>query len=259
MDTAKTIVANAIRDKRPDSARFLLGAHNRTQLTYRQWATFLSTSIEELDDNLQDAFRSILIDLAQADNQIKSHLRRALIDPEDEPIAILILQSRQALLLERLDDNDLVVHLAATHGKVQVIDMFCKFVTAGARRDSIVAGMTATAGETVLEKAAEKGHQKIVDLLVKFDKTLLDHGYPLHKAVRGGHVETVDYLLGIKSDLIERLCSGQSALFEKRISDKEAESKQIDKLLVNSIIRVKSPGMIKKLLQGPEGMSLCGS
>ena len=115
-----------------------------------------------------------------------------------------------------------------------------------------------------LEKAAEKGHLDVVKILAAFDKKLLDHGYPLHKAVKEGHLDVVRYLLEEKSDLVEKFTpepSLKSALFEERTRGKEDESSvEIDKLLVASIIRgppggnqSRSPAMIKKLLQGPQG------
>ena len=269
------VIQKAILRKNVSEAKDLLEMRTRRQFIFRDWASLMDTGVHSLDEDMRDIFRSILIELAR--DKLLAFLRTALQSYEEEPVAMLILKRRPDLFLKKLD-GDSPFHLAASNGEAQVVEMFLNFVKDNDHRemvtpytngkgDMIVNGDHVTQSMTGLEKAAEKGHLEVVEMLVDFDDRLLDHGYPLHKAVREGRFEVVKYLLKKKSDLVEKFTpepSPKSALFEERTLGKEDESSiAIDKLLVASIIRgppgesrSRSPAMIKKLLQGPQGKQI---
>ena len=188
---------------------------------------------------------------------------------EEEPVAILILERRPELFLERLDGGETAFHLAISNGEAQVVAMFLDYLYKTNRRDLMSSKMgevsqhkqRVSRHSTILEKAAERGHIDVVKMLVEFDPKLLGFGFPLHKAVRGGQLKVVEFLLQEKPDIVEQFTpepDPRSALFEERTLGREDEtSSEIDKLLVACIIRTKGPGksprMVKKLLQGPQG------
>ena len=264
------VIEEAIRNKDIAAAKSLLTKRNRRQFSYKAWAILIETGVKHLDEDLQNEFRSILMDLAG--DKILTFLRTALQNLDEEPVAVLILERRPELFLQRLDGVDVPFHLAASNGEAQVVKMFLRFVKEKDRLDLVDPGTSkfkgspafenqATQHSTILEKAAERGHLEVIKMLVVFEPKLLDYGYPLHRAVRGGHVSVVEFLLQVRGDLVEKFTPEpypRSALFEDRTLGKEdASSLEIDKLLVARIIRGggpgKSPRMIKKLLQGPQG------
>lgn len=264
------VIEEAIRNKDLAAAKSLLTKRNRRQFSYKAWAILIETGVKHLDEDLQKEFRSILVDLAG--DKILTFLRTALQNLDEEPVAVLILERRPELFLQRLDGVDVPFHLAASNGEAQVVKMFLRFVKEKNRLDLVDPGTPkskgssafenqATQHSTILEKAAERGHLEVIKMLVNFEPKLLDYGYPLHRAVRGGHVSVVEFLLQVRGDLVEKFTPEpypRSALFEDRTLGKEdASSLEIDKLLVARIIRGggpgKSPRMIKKLLQGPQG------
>ena len=264
------VIEEAIRNKDIAAAKSLLTKRSRRQFSYKAWAILIETGVKHLDGDLQTEFRSILIELAG--EKILTFLRTALQNLDEEPVAVLILERRPELFLQRLDGVDVPFHLAASNGEAQVVKMFLRFVKEKNRLDLVDPGTPkfktspvfenqATQHSTILEKAAERGHLEVIKMLVDFEPKLLDYGYPLHKAVRGGHVSVVEFLLHVRGDLVEKFTPEpypRSALFEDRTLGKEdASSLEIDKLLVARIIRGggpgKSPRMIKKLLQGPQG------
>ena len=264
------VIEEAIRDKDIAAAKSLLTKRSRRQFSYKAWATLIETGVRHLEENLQNDFRIILIELAG--EKLLTFLRTALQNLDEEPVAVLILERRPELFLQRLDGVDVPFHLAASNGEAQVVKMFLRFVKEKNRLDLVDPGAPqfkhspasenqATQHSTILEKAAERGHLEVIKMLVDFEPKLLNYGYPLHKAVRGGHVGVVEFLLHVRGDLVEKFTPEpypRSALFEDRTLGKEdASSVEIDKLLVARIIRGggpgKSPRVIKKLLQGPQG------
>lgn len=266
------IVQKAIQDKDVTKARDLLKERTKSQFMFRDWARLIDTGVNSLNEHLRNEFRAILMEIAK--DKISTFLRTALQSSEEEEVAILILQHHPKLFEKKLD-GDSPFHLAASNGEARVVSMFLQFVKDHGRRDMVIplanekgntigSEQRATQPVTGLERAAEKGHLEVVEMLVDFDKRLLEHGYPLHRAVREGRPNVVKYLLEKKSDLVEKFTPGpspKSALFEERTLGKEDESSiAIDKMLVASIIRgppgvnrTRSPAMIKKLLQGPQG------
>lgn len=261
------VVQDAIRNKDPDAAKALVEKRNRRDFTYKTWAILIETGVKDLDNNLQNEFRSVLVELAG--DKIRTYLRAALQTLEEEPVAVFILERRPDLFLERLDGGEITFHLAVWNGEAQVVAMFLEYLHKINRRDLMSPKMGETSQHekrinqhsAVLEKAAERGHIDVVKMLVDFDSKLLGFGFPLHKAVRGGNFEVVEFLLQEKPNLVEQLTpepDPRSALFEERNLGREDEtSLEIDKLLVARIIRTRGPGksprMIKKLLQGPQG------
>ncbi len=162
--------------------------------------------------------------------------------------------------------------LAASSGHANIVALFIRLAKEEGRQhltksgppgggESTWSAEDTTQQPTVLERAAEWGHLSVIKMLVDFDKGLLDHGFPLHKAVRGGHAEVVQWLLDERFDLAEKFTPDpypRSALFEERILGKDDESsREIDKMLMAKIIkgggRRKSPRLIRKLLKGPQG------
>lgn len=261
------VINDAIQRKDIAAAKALLTEPERTDFTYRKWTIFLEDEVIDLEDNLRNDFRSVLLDLAG--EKIRTYLRTALQNLEDEPVAVLILKRRPELFLVKLDKGDIPFHLAVSNGKAQVVTMFLQYVQEINQRYLVspeISGPSqpekrAFQHSAILEKAAERGHLEVVKILAQFDPKLLGSGYPLHKAVRGGHVEIVEFLLQEKPGLVEKFTPEphpRSALFEDRSLGKEDEtSLKIDKLLVARIIRGgepgKSPRMIRKLLQEPQG------
>ena len=266
------IVQKAIQDRDITQVKDLLKERTKRQFMFRDWARLIDTGVHSLDQKLRIEFREHLMELAK--DKINTFLRTALQSSEEEEVAILILQYDPKLFEKKLD-GDLPFHLAASNGEAKVVQMFLQFVKDNNRWDMVIPHTNGSGGSieteqmtaqpmTGLEKAAEKGHLEVVELLVDFDERLLDHGFPLHRAVREGRPHIVEYLLDKKSDLVEKFTPGtspKSALFEERTLGKEDESSIIiDKMLVASIIRgppgesrTRSPAMIKKLLHGPQG------
>lgn len=261
------VVEDAIRNKDPDAAKVLINKRNKREFTYKTWAILIENGVKHLDNDLRNEFRCILVDLAG--DKIRTYLRTALQALEEEPVAVFILERRPDLFLERLDGGEIAFHLAVSNGEAQVVEMFLGYLHKTNRQDLMSPKMgdasqheqRVNQHSAILEKAAERGHIEVVKMLVEFDPKLLGFGFPLHKAVRGGKFEIVEFLLQEKPNLVEQLTpepNPRSALFEERTLGKEDKtSLEIDKLLVARIIRARGPGksprMIKKLLQGPQG------
>ena len=261
------IFEDAIRNKDPDAAKTLVNMRNKREFTYKIWAILIETKVEHLEIDLRNEFRCILVDLAG--DKIRTYLRTALQTLEEEPVAILILERRPDLFLERLDGGETSFHLAVSNGEAQVVAMFLDYLLKINRQDFLSPKMGEASHHNqhvnehsaILEKAAERGHIDVVKMLAEFDPKLLNFGFPLHKAVRGGKFEVVEFLLQEKPQLVEQLTpepDPRSALFEERnLGREDKTSLEIDKLLVARIIRTRGPGksprMIKKLLQGPRG------
>ena len=221
------------------------------------------------DEGLRDALRAVLIDLAGLAN-ICMFLNSAL--RTKDPVAPVVFEHKPELLIQKLHGED-PLDLAASSGQANAIALFIRLAREEGRRHLTKSGPSG-GGEspwcvestrqqtTVLKRAAEWGHLSVIKKLVDFDKGLLDHGFPLHKAVKEGHVEVVKWLLDERFDLTEKFTPGpypRSALYEERTFGKDNESpREIEKLLMAKIIkgggRGKSPRVIRKLSKGPPGI-----
>lgn len=264
------VLDDAIRNKKDiEPAKILLTKENRTKLSYSNFFTLI-VEVKDFEVRLRNEFFDILFELAACD--IETYLPQLLLDGDGDAewLALLILDRCPQMLTLKSKDQ-LPMHQAVKGGKTAVVDMILAWArendrwglvnpSTNGKGEPIEVEDNNTSPTSILEKAAKFGHIDMVKLLVSRDKRLLDYGYPLHNAVHGGHKHIVEYLLAEKVDLVEKIRpppASRSALFEERLKGKEHESsKEIDKLLVDKIIRggTKSPALVKKLLKGPQGM-----
>ena len=235
------------------------------------WLTLAIWKTEDMDPKLRNDLCAVLLNSPPREGLCK-FLHHLLKNTKKEQTPLLILEKYPDLFIEEME-GDCAFRLAASNGKLEVLNMVLKLVKQNSWQECIIpaaTGVTSRLGNprrlyfpegiTILDLAAEKGHIDIVKALVTFEREFLDHGHPLHAAVYQCRLDVARYLLSEKVELVESFTpepnsrSVFSVGYREEMRNKVSE--KIDMLLFSTMSRVSSPAMIRKLVQGSRGISL---
>ena len=269
VEKAKSLLAKTGPDPNdPSKTKNLSIDEIRSGFARRQLCNAIE-KIDELDERHKAPFYSVWFELV--DKRI-IEIMLSFIGDKEERFAVLLLDNSTDLLLHKENQNGITLLKSAVEkNSVEVTSRILSWATENDFQDLVIP-KTKRVGNSdfededlrqcsVLEIAAAKGHQGIVEMLVDFNRELLNHGLPLHAAVAGDNVIVVEYLLERKSDLLETTTpapAAESALFYqggKQSNRLRPNSKMIKNLIVERIIRgTRSAALVRKLLRGPDGM-----
>ena len=255
---------NALKENQIDAAKAIVSAGNVELNSTNFWS--LLELIEDFQQELQQELVLFVTNLA-SEERLYYYIEMALSGDEDEErMATMVVKYCPKLLIENPRGESLIQQ-AASSGKVSLIRLCLEVFTLNDFKNVPSDGSYSadqTLSRTILESAAGGGHLEVVQMLVDFDKDLLDHGYPLNAAVKGGHLNVVQFLLTVKAELVRHVPPGPnkySALFEIPSDGVPKDvSEKIKQLILARIVRARdpweSPAVTRNLLTGPQGTSL---